>query len=817
MTSRTRSVARKQASGSRAARGASQKGAKVRQTANKSSPGSDVPDIDTSGLSQSDAQALAKLLKKAKDAKKADTESRLKGIRKRASDMIRDEDSASDEERPKTKRKRTKGNQDSNYNDEVDNDAAEVKGSVEEDEDPAVADERDGSEREGSQESKEPDVSDGIEEKEVRSRPKPRPAYRGAQQPPRKPVSLEKEEANIAKSLSATSASKSKKKARAIGEKSGEDHEEVEEVVPRPKKSTLSSSSAKQTKPSIAPPSPSFPKRKVYINIPVSPKSPVRGSTSKSAAKVNDKSAAAKANDKGGAKTKATRRRSDSNTDDTDADLRKSDQDESDDDDGDDGDDGDFGSNGGKGGSEDEEDEDELKGEDDNGVVILPGRQGKGQKNSKGRGRKERAKVTNLPIDVRVLVTAAQNCLRLRISLKTAWTSESVHDAHEMRDKEGKRIKALKVAFEMIRTKREDEKDEKEMLEEEKEEERKRLALQQDVYTVVWASASQFRNELKKKAKVVVDQMYGLQGLSPEQRSSVAAWLLRTHSTDVLDGGSRNIPNFVFSDINLVFDGGKHGKKLDLKATTFNEDEPFRHEVIAELIYQHWALGARADANLHAAMDDFRKVPDNLIAVVCNTIDSALTEVVTHGMANFFTNKLFAAKWDGLMAILETLKNEAPEHYRETKAIIWAQISGRLKANTIDEEDSDDTKGTSFLKFDRLRAKVGKTSPVRERARATSISTTQPASSKSSLKKSGGLGKPSSSSSMPASGKATKSVPVNDHEVDELDKEEGAGSVESHVAPHPSGGNVTEPSDEQEREQGTKDHDKQAPSAEANI
>lgn len=86
MTSRTRSVARKHASGSRqapkAARGAGQKReghAKKRQTANKASPESEVPDIDTSGLSRSEAQALAKLLKKAKDAKKAHTESRLKG------------------------------------------------------------------------------------------------------------------------------------------------------------------------------------------------------------------------------------------------------------------------------------------------------------------------------------------------------------------------------------------------------------------------------------------------------------------------------------------------------------------------------------------------------------------------------------------------------------------------------------------------------------------------------------------------------------------------------------------------------------------
>ncbi|KAH9915373.1 uncharacterized protein B0H18DRAFT_1124959 [Fomitopsis serialis] len=846
MASRTRSATKKQAPGhrqtSQAATSAGQKGRARRQNTSVSPASeSDVANVDTSGLSQSDAKALARLLKKAKVAKEAEAESHVKNTRKRVVDMMRDEESEDELKHTKKKKKKT-GNRDYDGDaDADDGDADADDGDADADDGDADADDGDADAGDGAVETKgsvgeddELEVEEtrvdehrrnqGNQEKEIRSRPKPRPAYKGAPSLPRKPAHLDKEEASVAKSLGATTSSRGKSKASRVNEDSGDDGEEGEQVVRNIKKSTGkskasrvnedpgddggdgeqvirnikkstgSSSSAKKVAP-VNPPSPSQAKRKVYIDVPIVVKSPVRGTTSRSA------------NDKDKPKKKANRFQNASGSD-SDKDTHKSSEDASDDDD----DDDEYaGSDGGKGSDEGGEDVDEIEDEDDDdGVVVLAEPEGKAkQKRSKGsRGRRERAKITNLPIAVRPLVTASQNCLRLRIALKTAWTAESsvksgrlpkrdalihdsLQDAHEIRDKDGKRIKALKTAFRLINgPKDEEKKSAKKRTEKEEREERERLALQQDVFTVVWASASQFRNELKKKAKVVVDQI--------------------THATDVLEGGSRNIPNFVFSDIDIVFD--EH-KRLDVKATTFNQDEPFRHGAIAELVYQHWALGARPDANLHAAMDEFRKVPDNLIAVVCNAIESALTDVVTNGQ-NFFTNKLFAAKWDGLMAILSTLKEEAPEHYKETKSIIWAQISVRLKATTVEDDTSDNAKGSSFLKIDRLRAKVGKSSPVQERGRATSISTTQAASASastvvrqaSSPRKSGGSGKPPSkpsskplSSSKTASGKTAKSAANHDVDVDMDGEGELDGDGERvQGAPEASGSKVMERPNEEE-------------------
>lgn len=68
------------------------------------------------------------------------------------------------------------------------------------------------------------------------------------------------------------------------------------------------------------------------------------------------------------------------------------------------------------------------------------------------------------------------------------------------------------------------------------------------------------RNEVKKKAKVVVEHAYGLTEKSTTQRASAAQWLLKTHHVKV-KGGQREIPNFVFPDINITW----RNDKIDLK------------------------------------------------------------------------------------------------------------------------------------------------------------------------------------------------------------------------------------------------------------
>ena len=51
-----------------------------------------------------------------------------------------------------------------------------------------------------------------------------------------------------------------------------------------------------------------------------------------------------------------------------------------------------------------------------------------------------------------------------------------------------------------------------------------------------------------------MEKLYDSGGMSFSQRCSLALWLLETHETKVTDGtGMRNIPNFIFGGIELVY------------------------------------------------------------------------------------------------------------------------------------------------------------------------------------------------------------------------------------------------------------------------
>ncbi|KAH9911636.1 Sec63 Brl domain-containing protein [Fomitopsis serialis] len=750
MGSRTRSAARKQASasndGSKTKRGAGQQ-----DRAKTSKSGSDsIPNINTSGLSPADRQALAKLRKMALEASKSAKESHQKDVRKRsAAMMVNDHQSSGEEETQPVRHKKKKAVSDSEP--AGDEDDMDVDHEGEEDEVP-----EDGGTADSSDEAGKSGKSGGMQSQtKVLPRPQPprsKASSKGQPQSPRKAAkkatNLNDEEASIAQSLSKMATSKAKSKARqttVLSDDEGsnaDSHPQTTTQTAKKAQQDVSSSSTKN-KPrggGTSSQAAAKGKGKDIARVVTQAKS-----TTDSGASDLDKS-----DDERDAEPNAEDVDADDDEEDDDKDLEKGGEEES---------------------SENDDDDDDGDDDDDDDVVVLRDEtREKGKRRRSKSTRNKRAKVTDLPLDLRALVTASQNCLRLRIALNTAWTSDrsipsdrlpsrnkiirdSVHDAHEMRDKNGRRIKALKSGFNMIsdskkgdgKVKKGDVKDE----EAKNEEEARRAALQKAVYNV-------FRNELKKKAKAVVETVYGLHGLSAEQRSRAAAWLLMAHPTQVNDGtGSRNIPNFVFSDINIVFDDRK---QLNVKESRFNEDEPFRHPAISELIFQHWALGARADANLHAAMDRFSQVPDNLIALVCNAIENALLEIMNHG-SNFFTNKLFAVKWDGLIAILETLQEELPEYYDQTKKELWGHISGRLNLNVI-EETEPVAKGASFLKFDRMRAKLSTraTSPSTSVAGAIAAtkSTAKSTNANTNANANANAAKPPSSKGKPPSMKTAK-------------------------------------------------------------
>lgn len=72
----------------------------------------------------------------------------------------------------------------------------------------------------------------------------------------------------------------------------------------------------------------------------------------------------------------------------------------------------------------------------------------------------------------------------------------------------------------------------------------------------VWTCASQTRNELKKKAKQVVEAVFQLGVMNVAQRNEAAKWLLESHPAQAT-GGMRNVPNFIFGGIKLRFDSNK--------------------------------------------------------------------------------------------------------------------------------------------------------------------------------------------------------------------------------------------------------------------
>ncbi|KAH9910183.1 uncharacterized protein B0H18DRAFT_1130545 [Fomitopsis serialis] len=354
-----------------------------------------------------------------------------------------------------------------------------------------------------------------------------------------------------------------------------------------------------------------------------------------------------------------------------------------------------------------------------------------------------RVKASNLPINVRPIVGAAQNFLRLRLALKTAWTgykalassrlpdnmqlvADALKDARDMRDKDGKRVKSMRIAYDDLQNDQGTEGDTK----------------RSNVHTVVWNVAAQFRNEVKRKGKSVVEHSYGLSNLTVQQRVLLAQWLLKTHPMKV-KGGKREIPNFVFGDMKIVWNAKD---KLDKEKCSVKSELLFRHPAISEIIVQQWFQGHGANI----PVDRFSKVPDNLIALACNSIEAALSEIA-FGNPVAFTNKQFAPKWDDLMSILEATKKNAPDYYADMKKQLWIRISSRVEGD--DEEDSDKDDGEEFVKWTKLQDMVldapaqSTSNPggVASSTAAKPSSSSKPTTSSSTAPKPSSSGKPSSS------------------------------------------------------------------------
>lgn len=147
----------------------------------------------------------------------------------------------------------------------------------------------------------------------------------------------------------------------------------------------------------------------------------------------------------------------------------------------------------------------------------------------------------------------------------------------------------------------------------------------------LWTGAPQLRNQVKKEAKSVVEDAYGLKNLSAVQRVSAAQFLLRYNQQ-----GNHAIPNFVFDNVDLCWMdddvdtkvGMYHINRIEAclnalrhgaQASTVNRKRPFQHPAIYTLIARYWFSGPR-DSVIKAARDRFLEMPDNLVAFVCNAV-----------------------------------------------------------------------------------------------------------------------------------------------------------------------------------------------------
>ena len=69
------------------------------------------------------------------------------------------------------------------------------------------------------------------------------------------------------------------------------------------------------------------------------------------------------------------------------------------------------------------------------------------------------------------------------------------------------------------------------------------------------------RNDLKKKAKLVADEAYGLTGMKAQQKQALATWLTTGCRESLKDDVVVNVPNFIFPVVEVVWVDGQRGNK----------------------------------------------------------------------------------------------------------------------------------------------------------------------------------------------------------------------------------------------------------------
>ncbi|KAI0727093.1 hypothetical protein C8Q72DRAFT_796127 [Fomitopsis betulina] len=360
---------------------------------------------------------------------------------------------------------------------------------------------------------------------------------------------------------------------------------------------------------------------------------------------------------------------------------------------------------------EDELDDDSREADADGDDVVMlqhepSDSKEKGKKGKKGptTRNRNRALATSLPDSISPVKNLAAMYLKMYIALEAAWTKYTSmshsrlldrHDViekviisvREHKNKDGRCPPEVKEAFEELSNGPEAD------------------SLQKTLTEVVWQGASQMRNDLKKKAKLVADEAYGLTGMKAQQKRALATWLTTSCRETLKDGIVVNVPNFIFPVVEVVWVDGQRGNKssyvdsaeasTEMSESKLNTRMPFQHPAISKLIYAFWFSG-QTQAEVNARREKFSVVPDNLIALVCNALEAALKDHLQASAGNAldlqFSNKIYAPKWDDLMTLLEGIQSLSPAGYQSMKTVIWGRINAKLKEDEkvhgLEEESS---------------------------------------------------------------------------------------------------------------------------------
>ncbi|KAI0733783.1 hypothetical protein C8Q72DRAFT_942091 [Fomitopsis betulina] len=308
----------------------------------------------------------------------------------------------------------------------------------------------------------------------------------------------------------------------------------------------------------------------------------------------------------------------------------------------------------------DNEEEDELDDDsreadaDGDDVVMLQHEPSDSKEKGPTTRNRNRALATSLPDSISPVKNLAAMYLKMYIALKAAWTKYTSmshsrlldrHDViekviisvREHKNKDGRCPPEVKEAFEELSSGPEAD------------------SLQKTLTEVVWQGASQMHNDLKKKAKLVADEVYGLTGMKAQQKRALATWLTTSCRETLKDGVVVNVPNFIFPVVEVVWVDGQRGNKssymdsveasTEMSESKLNTRMPFQHPAISKLIYAFWFSG-QTQAEVNARREKFSVVPDNLIALVCNALEAALKDHLQASAGNAldlqFSKKIYA-------------------------------------------------------------------------------------------------------------------------------------------------------------------------------